>query len=314
MCSSRLGLGFDEIARSRPGRDGRGLVYCSISGYGLTSPYANEGAYDVVIQGMSGLMSVTGERDGGPVKCGVPVGDFVAGLYAAYTVASLLPTARSTGQSFHVDCPMLDCLLAASALQTSEYWGSGNPGERLGTAHPRNAPYQAFEASDRAFTVAAGTDQLWRNVAEVTGLTVARRRSPVRSQRRTGSSTRSSSPACSQERFRTMPAAHWLSALRARGVPCGPVNTYADIVADEHVRATGLVQDLKVPVAGVVPDGRLPGPDRRAAQQAGQVRARAWRRHRRRTSRLGCRVTASPSHGATRQHSSAQTRERWRDR
>ena len=180
------------------------------------------------------------------------MGDFIAGLYAAYTIAALLPAARSSGRSFHVDCPMLDCLLATSALQTSEYWGSGNPGERLGTAHPRNAPYQAFEASDRTFTVAAGNDRLWRSVVEVTGLAVlgddprfATQRLRVKHQVELAGLL--------QEQFRTRPAAHWLGALRARGVPCGPVNTYADILADDHVRATGLVQDLKVPVAGLVP-------------------------------------------------------------
>ena len=166
----RLGLGYDAVS------DGHtGLVYCSISGYGLTSPYVNDGAYDVVIQGMSGLMSVTGSPDGGPVKAGVPVGDFAAGLYAAYTIAALLPQVRRTGTSVRVDCPMLDCLLGISALQTSEYWGSGREPQRLGTAHPRNAPYQGFSAADGDFTVAAGNDRLWAAVAEVVGLSGAGR-------------------------------------------------------------------------------------------------------------------------------------------
>src|SRR3954447_2351740 len=116
----RLGLGYDTVCDGHPG-----LVYASISGYGLTSPYVNDGAYDVVIQGMSGLMSVTGDPDGGPVKAGVPVGDFTAGLYAAYTIAAPRPEVRADGRSVRVDCPMLDCLLGVSALQTSEYWGSG---------------------------------------------------------------------------------------------------------------------------------------------------------------------------------------------
>src|SRR4051794_25965047 len=161
----RLGLGYATVSDGHPG-----LVYCSISGYGLTSPYVNDGAYDVVIQGMSGLMSVTGDPDGSPVKAGVPVGDFVAGLYAAYTVAALLPQVGRTGQSVRVDVPMLDCLLGISALQTSEYWGSGREPVRLGTAHPRNAPYQGFSAADGDFTVAAGNDRLWAAVAAVTGL------------------------------------------------------------------------------------------------------------------------------------------------
>ena len=258
-------------------------------------------------------MSVTGERASGPVKCGVPVGDVVAGLYAAYTVASLLPSARSTGQSFHVDCPMLDCLLAASALQTSEYWGSGNPGERLGTAHPRNAPYQAFEAADRAFTVAAGTDQLWRNVAEVTGLTslgddprFALQRDRVKHQVELAGLL--------QERFQSMPAGPL--AQRTTRSRC-PVRSGEHIRRHRGGRARPRHRagpGAQGPGRRRGSHGRLPGPDRRAAQQAGQVRARAGRRHRRRTSRLGCRVTASPSYGATRQRSSAQTRERWRDR
>jgi crotonobetainyl-CoA:carnitine CoA-transferase CaiB-like acyl-CoA transferase len=227
-------------------------VYCSISGYGLRSPYVDAGAYDVVVQGMSGLMSVTGEREGGPVKCGVPVGDFTAGLYAALTIASLLPSVRSTGTAVRVDCPMLDCLLAISALQTSDLWGSGNQGERLGTAHPRNAPYQAFEASDGAFTVAAGNDRLWRGVAEATGLAELAE-DPRFAGQRDRVQHQVELAGLLQERFASRPTSHWLETLRSRGVPCGPVNSYADIMADEHVRVTGLVQDLEVPVAGVVP-------------------------------------------------------------
>src|SRR3954471_75409 len=160
----RLGLGYDAVSDGHPG-----LVYASISGYGLTSPYVNDGAYDVVIQGMSGLMSVTGEPDGGPVKAGVPVGDFAAGLYAAYTIAALLPQVARTGTSVRLDCPMLDCLLGISALQTSDYGGPGREPARLGTAHPRNAPYQGFPAADGDLTVAAGNDRLWAAVAEVAG-------------------------------------------------------------------------------------------------------------------------------------------------
>ncbi|CUR60802.1 conserved hypothetical protein [metagenome] len=247
----RLGLGYDAVSGARNPAGG-GVVYCSISGFGLSSPYVDAGAYDVVIQGMSGLMAVTGERDGGPVKCGVPVGDFTAGLYAAFTIAAVLPSVRSSGRSVRIDCPMLDCLLATSALQTSEFWGSGNPGERLGTAHPRNAPYQAFEASDATFTVAAGNDRLWREVADEVGLPglvddprFATQAARVKHQVELAGLL--------QERFRGRTAAQWLEALRARGIPCGPVNTFADILDDEHVRVTGLVQELKVPVAGAVP-------------------------------------------------------------
>jgi succinate--hydroxymethylglutarate CoA-transferase len=243
----RLGLGYSTVSEGHPG-----LVYCSISGYGLGSPYRDDGAYDVVIQGMSGLMSVTGEPDGNPVKAGVPVGDFTAGLYAAYTIAALLPQVRETGRSVRVDCPMLDCLLGVSALQTSEYWGSGREPRRLGTAHPRNAPYQGFSAADGDFTVAAGNDRLWSSVAEVVGrpeLVVDPRFvtqvDRVRHQ--------AELEALLQERFAGEKREHWLTELRDRGVPCGPVNTFGEILADPHVEATGLVAPVDVPVAGPTP-------------------------------------------------------------
>jgi succinate---hydroxymethylglutarate CoA-transferase len=243
----RLGLGFDAVGEAHPG-----LVYCSVSGYGLTSPYVNDGAFDVVIQGMSGLMSVTGYPDGAPAKAGVPVGDFVAGLYAAYTIAALLPQVARTGRSVRVDVPMLDCLLGVSALQTSEYWGTGREPARLGTAHPRNAPYQGFSAADGDFTVAAGNDRLWAAVAEVTGLgevvddpRFATQPDRVRHQAELA--------ALLQERFALEKREHWLAELRARGVPCGPVNTFGDILADPHVEQTGLVASIPMPLAGSTP-------------------------------------------------------------
>ncbi|MEM8687000.1 MAG: CoA transferase, partial [Pseudomonadota bacterium] len=162
---ARLGLGFEDLSKGNPK-----LVYCSISGYGQTGPYAEKGAFDVTVQGMSGLMSVTGEPGGAPVKCGVPVGDFCAGLYAAYTILAKLMEARETGQGGHIDCSMLGSLIGVAALQTSEYFGTGTAPRPLGSAHPRNAPYQAFMAKDEHFIIAAGNDRLWAEVAEAVGL------------------------------------------------------------------------------------------------------------------------------------------------
>ena len=243
----RLGLGFDAVSERHPG-----LVYCSISGFGRTSPYARRGAFDVVVQGMSGLMSVTGAEDGPPVKCGVPVGDFVAGLYAAYTIAALLPGVRERGQSVFVDCPMIDCLLGISALQVSEFWGTGVAPARLGSAHPRNAPYQAFEGSDAPFVVAAGNDRLWGEVCEATGLRELREDPRFVDQRSRAANHRELA-ALLRPVFATRTAAEWIARLDARGVPCGPVSTFAEILADPHVEATGLVHEIDVPVAGPFP-------------------------------------------------------------
>jgi len=240
----RLGVGFEEVAKLQ-----NEIVYCSISGYGQRGRYARRGAFDVVIQGMSGLMSVTGEEDGPPAKCGVPVGDFTAALYAAYTILAARGVAQREHRAIHLDCPMLDCLLGISGLQTSEYWGTGIAPKRLGSAHPRNAPYQIYDASDGPFVVAAGNDALWEQVCEATGgsellddprfATLAER-----------AKNQKALTAILQDIFQKRSVAQWIEVLEERGVPCGPVNTFADILGDASLVASGLIQELAVPVAG----------------------------------------------------------------
>jgi succinate---hydroxymethylglutarate CoA-transferase len=240
----RLGIGFADIAKRNVS-----IVYCSISGYGHTGERARNGAFDVVVQGASGLMSVTGEPDRPPVKCGVPVADFTAGLYAAYTIVAAHGRAVREKRAVHLDCAMLDCLLGVSALQTSEYWGTGIAPSRLGSAHPRNAPYQAFDASDAPFIVAAGNDNLWREVCEATG-----RRELLDDPRFASIAQRAKNQAALaailQQVFATRTAREWLDEFERRGVPSGPVNTFADILADQALMASGLVQTMEVPVAG----------------------------------------------------------------
>jgi len=157
--NKRLGLDFDSALKLNPK-----LIYCSISAYGQTGPRANEGGFDVTIQAMSGIMSVTGEAGGAPVKCGVPVADFTAGLYGAMSICAQLRHVQLTGQGVHIDVPMMGTSLAIAALQTSEYFGVGKDPVKLGSAHPRNAPYQAFKASDDYLVMAAGTQALWESV------------------------------------------------------------------------------------------------------------------------------------------------------
>ena len=136
----RLGVGYPTLKTINPR-----LVMASISAYGQTGPRAAEGGFDLTVQAMSGLMSVTGEPGRPPVKCGVPVSDFSAGLYAAFAVVCALRHTAQTGQGTHIDVPMLGATLGIAALQTSEFFGSGKDPVRLGSAHPRNAPYQAFK-------------------------------------------------------------------------------------------------------------------------------------------------------------------------
>ena len=243
----RLGLGFETLSAGH-----RGLIYCSISGYGPGSPYAGRGAYDVVIQAMSGLMSITGEPGGAPVKCGVPVAVFTAGLYAAVTICALLPQVRQSGESRRLDCPMLDCLIAVSALQTSEFWGTGRDPQPLGSRHPRNAPYQAFQASDGPFVLAAGNDRLFAEVCTVAGLPDLATDARFATQADRAANQLELAGILAGV-FVIGPTAHWLDRLQSRGVPCGPVNTYAQMLGDDHMTATGLLGELDLPVAGRTP-------------------------------------------------------------
>jgi succinate---hydroxymethylglutarate CoA-transferase len=237
----RLGLGYDDLKQANPR-----LVYCSISGYGQTGPYAERGAFDVTVQGMSGLMSVTGEEGRPPVKCGVPVGDFCAGLYAAYTITAMLMRARETGEGGFIDCSMLGSLLGVAALQTSEYFGTGNSGRRIGSAHPRNAPYQAYQAKDEYFIIAAGNDALWRAVAEAVG-----RPSLVDDPRFKSQLDRARHQVELAEilevEFGKRTAAEWLAEMDRRGVPCAPINSYPEILSDPHIEAMNLVRPLRLP-------------------------------------------------------------------
>ncbi|HEY4264661.1 MAG TPA: CoA transferase, partial [Micropepsaceae bacterium] len=158
----RLGLGWLRIHAEKPK-----LVYCSISAYGQSGPRAGQGGFDVTMQAASGLMSVTGETEGAPVKCGVPVADFTAGLYGAFAIAAAIARVRAGGEGLYIDVPMLGTTLAIGALQTSEYFGTGRDPQALGSAHPRNAPYQAYRARDRYFVIAAGNDKLWASVCDI---------------------------------------------------------------------------------------------------------------------------------------------------
>src|SRR3954463_10640832 len=157
----RLGLGYEALSKLKPS-----LVYCSISAFGQEGPRSQEGGFDVTLQAIGGVMSVTGEPDGAPVKSGVPLTDFAAGLYAAFSITSSLLKTRETGIGLHIDVPMLGTTLAIAALQTSEYFGSGKDPRKLGSAHPRNGPYQAFRCKDGHFVMAAGNDDLFRRACE----------------------------------------------------------------------------------------------------------------------------------------------------
>ena len=237
----RLGLGYEALKARNPR-----LVYCSISAYGQSGPRAQEGGFDLTIQAMSGIMSVTGEAGGEPVKCGVPLADFSAGLYGAFAIASALRAAQASGQGAHIDVPMLGATLGIAALQTSEFFGSGRDPVKLGSAHPRNAPYQAFRCKGGYFGMAAGNQALWKSVCEVVG-----RDDLLADARFADTSLR----ARNQRRAARDPGSH-LRRRRGRVLAGALSRGGRPLRADQHLfgsagrsagRAHGLVQPLELP-------------------------------------------------------------------
>ena len=238
---ARLGLGYDNLSRDKPS-----LVYCSVSAFGQSGPRSREGGFDLTVQAMSGVMSVTGEADGPPVKCGVPISDFGAGLYAAFAIVSALHKARRDGTGDCIDVSMLGATLGMAALQTSEYFGTGRDPVKLGSAHPRNAPYQAFKAADGYFAMAAGNDRLWQAACA----SIARGDLAEDARFRTTSLRAKNQVALRsilEQEFGRRSVDELLKLFADAGVPCAPINTYSQVLQDPQVQHMQWVQPLQLP-------------------------------------------------------------------
>ena len=237
----RLGLGYADFQQDKPQ-----LLYCSISAYGQSGPRAGEGGFDLTIQASAGVMSVTGEADGAPVKCGVPISDFASGLYGAFAITAALADVRAGGRGAHIDIPMFGCTLAIAALQTSEYFGTGNSPRKLGSAHPRNAPYQAFQAADGYFAIAAGNHKLWIAVCDVLGMPelAGEPRFSTPTER---AANQTALKLILEERFTQKPVEHWIAAFNTAGVPHARINDYAAALADPQSVFMNWVQPLTLP-------------------------------------------------------------------
>ncbi len=237
----RLGLGYAALSAEKPS-----LLFCSISAYGQSGPRSGEGGFDLTIQAAAGVMSVTGEPDGAPVKCGVPLSDFASGLYAAFSIASMLAHVRAGGQGAHIDIPMFGCTLGIAALQTSEYFGNGRSPVKLGSAHPRNAPYQAFQAQDGYFAIAAGNHKLWLSVLEVVDMPALAEDARFLSTT-DRAQNQAALKAILEAVFTQKPVDHWIAAFNEAGVPHARINDYAAALADEQTEHMGWVQPLTLP-------------------------------------------------------------------
>ncbi|WP_026565762.1 CaiB/BaiF CoA transferase family protein [Bacillus sp. UNC41MFS5] len=237
----KFGLHYSGLSQEHPK-----LVYCSISGYGQEGPFAKKGAFDVTIQAFSGLMSVTGEEEGPPVKCGVPIADFAVGLYAAYSITASILKVKQGGKGAYIDCSMLGSVLGISALQTSEFYGKGVPPKRLGSAHPRNAPYQAYQGKDQPFVIAAGNDKLWYQVCEAADVTDLYEDPRFATQSLRAQNQKELKTILEQV-FVTKPAVEWIAEFDRRGVPAAPVNNFAEALASPITKSLNILETMELP-------------------------------------------------------------------
>jgi crotonobetainyl-CoA:carnitine CoA-transferase CaiB-like acyl-CoA transferase len=244
--ATRLGLAWDDLRAVNPR-----LVYCSISGFGATGPYANRAGYDLIAQGMSGIMSVTGDEDGPPAKAGIPLSDLAAGLFGAYGILCALEHRERTGQGQLVDTSLLEAALALTQWEATEYWAAGRVPKRLGSAHRLSAPYQALRARDGYFTVGANNDKLFEAFCRAID-----RPDLLEDPRFAGRAERLQHRAALIPEIEKTTAsedrAHWLGRLDRAGVPGGPINTYPEALADPHTVARQMVVDLVHPEAGAL--------------------------------------------------------------
>lgn len=241
----RLGLGYEELGEQNPG-----LVYCSITGFG-PGPEQDRPGYDFLIQAMGGIMSVTGEESGEPMKVGVAIADIVCGLYAAVAILAALRRREVTGEGARIEVPLFETQLAWLANRAQEYLVSGEEPRRFGNAHPTIVPYQTFRASDRYFALAVGNDAQFRNLCRAVGR-----------EDLAGDTRYATNPRRVENReelvaelgrtFAERPADEWVEKIRAAGVPCGPVNTIPEALESDHTLQSGMLREVSHPAAGTL--------------------------------------------------------------
>ena len=248
---ARYGLGYDDMRNVNPR-----LIYCSVTGFGQTGPYRERPGYDFMIQGMGGMMSVTGEPDGtpggGPQRAGVPIADIITGMYASIAICAALASRAQTGKGQHLDLALLDSQIALLAYQNTNYFSTGIPPKRIGNLHPNIVPYQPFKSSDGEVIVACGNDNLFRKFCDVAGCPgLATDPRFVTNGKRV--ENRAELTRLIQEIFGKRSTAAWLELLESAGVPNGPINNIAQVFKEPQVQARGVKIELDHAAAGKLP-------------------------------------------------------------
>jgi crotonobetainyl-CoA:carnitine CoA-transferase CaiB-like acyl-CoA transferase len=264
--AARLGADWETLERINPR-----LIYASVSGFGQTGPYAQRPGYDLIAQGLSGVMSVTGEPDGDPVKCGIPIGDLSAGLYCALGILSAVVARERIGRGQRIDTSLFEGALALSIWETAELWGTGRVPQPLGSGHRLLAPYQALRTRDGHITVGANNQRLWRRLCEALA-----RPELIDDARFASNDDRMEHRA---ELVRELEATlagrgshEWVDLLIEAGVPCGPIHDYRQVFEDPHTRAREMEVEVdSVRMLGIpVKMSETPGAVRRAAPRLGE--------------------------------------------
>ncbi|MHA7879820.1 MAG: CaiB/BaiF CoA transferase family protein [Saccharospirillum sp.] len=243
----KYGLDYASLQTINPG-----LVYCSITGFGQDGPYKDRPGYDFMIQAMGGLMSITGEPDGTPMKVGVALADILTGLYAANAIQAALHYRHRTGLGQHIDLALLDVQVACLANQGMNYLSSGKVPARLGNAHPNIVPYQAFATEDGFVILAVGNDTQFQRFCELAGCPeLAQDERYARNENRVRH--RDSLVPIVEARMRERSSDWWLTELAAAKVPCGPINTLDQVFADAQVQHRGMQLRLQDALQGEIP-------------------------------------------------------------
>jgi formyl-CoA transferase len=239
-----FGLGYKDLCVINPK-----LIYASISGFGSTGPYAHKGGFDLVAQGMSGIMSITGEVGMPPVKCGIPVTDLGAGLFALQAILAAYIHRLQTGEGQYIDTSLFEAGIALSIWESTQYFSSREIPEPMGSAHRMSGPYQAIRCADGYLTLGAANQRTWERFARVIGMPELCQR-PEYAEDRLRVQNRHRLAAEIESVTATKPRDHWLQVLEEAGVPCGPILNYAEVFADPQAQARGMAQEMDHPIGG----------------------------------------------------------------
>ena len=248
---ARYGLAYEDVRALNPR-----ILYCSVTGFGQTGPYRERPGYDFMIQGMGGMMSVTGEPDdapgGGPQRAGVPIADIITGMYASIAICAALAHRERSGKGQHLDLALLDSQIALLAYQNSNYFATGVPPKRIGNLHPNIVPYQPFRCADGDVILACGNDNLYRKFCSAAGCP------ELASDARFATNGKRVENRAELTRllaaiFKKRTKREWLQVLEAAGVPNGPINDVAQVFDEPQVKARGVKIELEHGAGATLP-------------------------------------------------------------